>query len=274
MWVTWIHDPKMLNLTLAEQGAWWRLLALAQECGADGDIVKGNGASMSLDEIAICIHLTRKRDRADFNSMIEKMIGLSSLHWNHDTLIVTHFADRQAQVPSDAREAVRGRVRDHRERKRVTENPLPPLTTPVNNTIEGEEEEDIEGNGRKSVTSDSVCAAISQLYSENIGYIKPALAEEIRDFCEKYRGPVSWIKPAFKEAINRNKKSWHYVRTILEDWEEKGGPDDESKGQRGARGKQVGNGAGRGHPPPGARESGWKDVGSDEPDPAQAGDQS
>ncbi|GAH63343.1 unnamed protein product, partial [marine sediment metagenome] len=49
MWVEWIDDPKMLSLSLAQQGAWWRLLALAQKCMADGLLVKGNGAPLSLD---------------------------------------------------------------------------------------------------------------------------------------------------------------------------------------------------------------------------------
>ncbi|NVM23480.1 MAG: hypothetical protein HWN68_17075, partial [Desulfobacterales bacterium] len=51
MWVEWVDDPKMLSLTLAEQGVWWRLCTLAKKCMADGFLAKGNGAPLSLDEI-------------------------------------------------------------------------------------------------------------------------------------------------------------------------------------------------------------------------------
>jgi len=93
-----------------------------------------------------------------------------------------------------------------------------------------------------SIDIDILLAEISKLYSENIGFIKPALADELREFCGRFTGPVSWVKPAFKEAIKRNKKSWHYVSTILEDWEEKGGPDD-GDGRRNDRVKSTNNAA-------------------------------
>lgn len=84
------------------------------------------------------------------------------------------------------------------------------IDTPIDNTID----------------SNNLSAEISKLYSENIGFIKPALADDMREFCESFRGPVAWVKPAFREALSRNKKNWQYIRAILENWEEKGGPDD------------------------------------------------
>lgn len=88
-----------------------------------------------------------------------------------------------------------------------------------------------ENLSKENLSKDIYCKEISILYEENIGFIKPALAEEIKDFCENFSGPAPWIKLAFKEALSRNKKSWQYIRTILESWEEKGGPDDRTRGQ-------------------------------------------
>lgn len=119
------------------------------------------------------------------------------------------------------------------ERELTSTSKLPtPATEPVKKYI-------IENSKEILIESDKILAEISTLYSENIGVIKPALADELREFCESFRGPVAWIKPAFKEALSRNKKSWGYVRAILEDWEEKGGPDDDKD-----RGRP---GSGRGH---------------------------
>jgi len=130
MWTEWLHDPKMLGLTLAETGAWWKLVTLAQELAQDGRISTNNGLTLNLDEIANCLHLTRRADIKDMTRMIEKMQAHGGLHWDGATLVVTNFAKRQAQSPSTTREAVRDRVRRHRSLRRpasrecVTESPL------------------------------------------------------------------------------------------------------------------------------------------------------
>lgn len=127
MWVEWLDDLKMLSLSLAECGAWWKLVSLAQKCAADGAMVKDNGAPLSLAHIASTLRIATKADKKDFDSMIEKMTDQGSLHWNQNTLIITHFQDRQARTTSKTPEAVRDRVRRYRERQAlVTENPLQP----------------------------------------------------------------------------------------------------------------------------------------------------
>lgn len=127
MWVEWVDDPKMLSLSLAEQGAWWRLCTLAKKCTADGFLVKGRGAPLSLDEVADAIRIKTKADRRVFDSMVEKMTDQGSLHWRSNALVVTHFAERQAKTTSETPEAVRDRVRRYRERQALTENPLQEL---------------------------------------------------------------------------------------------------------------------------------------------------
>ncbi|GAH39858.1 unnamed protein product, partial [marine sediment metagenome] len=166
MWVEWIDDLKMLDLTLAEQGAWWRLVTLAKKCAADGALVKDNGTPLSLDDITSTLRIKTKADRKVFDAMIRKMIDQSSLHWNDNALTITHFAERQAKTSSQASEAVRERVRRFRERQKrnVTENSLHPLTTPT--TVKDiEAEVEVEGNalrnGVTSVTAEAVLAEIA-----------------------------------------------------------------------------------------------------------------
>lgn len=124
MWIEWIHDPKMLGLTLAETGAWWKLVTLAQQCVANGQLIKGNGSPLTLPEIANSLHISTPRDMKTLQSMIEKMEAAGSLAWNNHTLTVVHFEERQAKVASESKEAVRERVRRHRESRSVTDNPL------------------------------------------------------------------------------------------------------------------------------------------------------
>jgi DNA replication protein len=58
------------------------------------------------------------------------------------------------------------------------------------------------------------------LYEANIGIITPLLAEELKDAEKTY--PAEWIEPAFKEAVEHNKRNWRYISRILERWTTEG----------------------------------------------------
>jgi len=262
MWVEWIDDLKMLDLTLAEQGAWWRLVTLAKKCAADGALVKDNGTPLSLDEIASTLRIKTKTDRKVFDAMIRKLTDQGSLHWNDNVLVVTHFAERQAKTSSQASEAVRERVRRWRERQKgVTENPLHPLTTPTTiKDIEAEVEVECNAlrNGVTSVTAKAILAKIATLHEENFGIITPILSEKFKDFVENYRGPIEWIKEAFAEAVSNNVRKWVYVEKILDRWQQEGR-------EKHGRGVSPGRGAPahKQDPHAAAKKAGWK-VGGEE----------
>jgi DnaD/phage-associated family protein len=57
---------------------------------------------------------------------------------------------------------------------------------------------------------------IYQLYEDNVGLLTPLLAQELREAELTY--PANWIEDAFREAVGYNKRSWRYVRRILENW--------------------------------------------------------
>ena len=268
MWVEWVDDPKMLSLSLAEQGAWWRLCTLAKKCAADGFLVKGRGVPLSLDQITDAIRIKTKADRMVFDRMIQKMIDQGSLHWDHNVLVVTHFADRQAKRASETPEAVAERVRRYRERKAVTENPLQekkePASTPHPSQdidIDIDIDEDTECNVVTSlhrnggiVTPEAVLAEISRLHEENISIITPLLSEKFKDFAENYRGPLVWIKDAFAEAVTKNVRKWAYVEKILDNWQSEG------RKTHGEREKQEGTRAPAHRKDPLAvtKQRGWK----------------
>jgi len=63
-------------------------------------------------------------------------------------------------------------------------------------------------------------STIYALYEQNIGLLTPLLAEELREADESY--PAAWIEDAFREAVAQNKRSWRYVRRILENWASRG----------------------------------------------------
>jgi len=280
MWVEWVDDPKMLSLSLAEQGAWWRLCTLAKKCAGDGFLVKGRGTPLSLDEVADAIRIKTKADRRVFDSMVEKMTDQGSLHWSSNALVITHFAERQAKTTSETPEAVRERVRRYRERQAVTENPLQeplpssPLEPPITKDIDTEAEAEVtslhsvtcHGN---SVTFEPAIAEISKLHEQYFGIITPVLSEEFKDFVKNYRGPVEWIKEAFAEAVKYKNRRWQYVEAILYSWQEKGGPHADRREPGGER-EQLG--AGQRDPLATYREAGWEVVGEDEPE-TEAGNQ-
>ncbi|MBA7681753.1 hypothetical protein ES703_90093 [subsurface metagenome] len=237
MWVGWVDDIKMLDLTLAEQGAWWRLVTLAKKCTADGLLVKDNGDPLSLDEIASTLRIKSKADRKVFDAMIQKMADQGSLHWDSNVLVVTNFAQRQARTTSETPEAVRDRVRLHRERQALKKNnPLeePPPSSPLQppntlTSIDIEAEADVTSlhsvtrNGN-SVTAEPIIARISKLHEENFGILTSNLSTKMKNFAENYRGPIEWVDLAFAEAVKYKNRRWPYVEAILYTWQEKGGP--------------------------------------------------
>lgn len=57
---------------------------------------------------------------------------------------------------------------------------------------------------------------VFSLYEQNIGMLTPLIADELREAEATY--PPEWIEDAFREAVASNKRSWRYVRAMLEQW--------------------------------------------------------
>ncbi len=66
---------------------------------------------------------------------------------------------------------------------------------------------------------------IFTIYEENIGMVTPLVADELREAEQAY--PWPWIEDAFREAVDRNKRSWRYISRILERWATEGRGDGE-----------------------------------------------
>ncbi len=62
------------------------------------------------------------------------------------------------------------------------------------------------------------------LYEQNIGYMTPLIADQLRDL-EKSYAP-EWTEEAFEIAVSRNKRSLRYIQAILKRWETEGKQDD------------------------------------------------
>ncbi len=58
------------------------------------------------------------------------------------------------------------------------------------------------------------------LYQEHVGMLTPLIVSQLRDAEKQY--PAAWIRSAFVEAVEHNKRSWRYIARILERWREEG----------------------------------------------------
>ncbi len=85
----------------------------------------------------------------------------------------------------------------------------------------GEWPDGIESAGRPNVFT---------LYEQNIGMLTPLIAEELREAEHTY--PPEWVEEAFREAVSLNKRSWKYIRAILERWHSEGKGDQERRSTR------------------------------------------
>jgi hypothetical protein len=280
MWTEWLGDIKMDRLSLAEQGAWWRLYALAHECGhrdekrvgrdKKGKLTGGlvvAGQPLSLAEIMKSLKITEELDKATFNQMVEKMINAGNLHWKDDTLFITHYENEQ-RAATDTKEAIRQRVRDLREKQRAEKEKREPEKSPSPDIKEPEEEErgerkehhaqmcneklvthvqDTKSGNEKLVTPSDIIAEVTRLIIEtNREPLTEVVADRIRQFAEDYTGPLRWIEKAYKQAAV-HKRRWDYVQKIIQRWEDEGGPDDERERRDSARReRKEGSGAGAG----------------------------
>ena len=62
------------------------------------------------------------------------------------------------------------------------------------------------------------------LYEQNIGYMTPLIADQLRDMEKTY--PPDWVEEAFEIAVSRNKRALRYIQAILKRWESEGKTDD------------------------------------------------
>lgn len=61
---------------------------------------------------------------------------------------------------------------------------------------------------------------VYQLYEANIGSITPMIAEELKDAEADF--PAFWLEEAVRLAVEHNKRSWSYIRAILDRWQKEG----------------------------------------------------
>lgn len=61
---------------------------------------------------------------------------------------------------------------------------------------------------------------IFALYEANIGALTPLISEQLRDAEAEY--PAAWLEDALRLAVEHNKRSWRYIRAILERWQKEG----------------------------------------------------
>jgi DNA replication protein len=73
---------------------------------------------------------------------------------------------------------------------------------------------------------------IFELYEQNVGLLTPIIAEELTAATEEY--PAAWIDDAFRAAVASNRRSWRYIRAILERWAVEGKDDGQTIARRAA----------------------------------------
>jgi len=67
----------------------------------------------------------------------------------------------------------------------------------------------------------SVMKKLASNYEKEVGVISPTIAGEIGAFALSFlerKAPIEWIDEAFIEAASHNKRSWAYVKAILNRW--------------------------------------------------------
>jgi len=230
------RDPKIGSLTWAQRGIWSAILALAGEIDKRDKDDAEIGALGQSQEIAW--HLRCNEDELSDALLAFEERGM--VHHNDDTWYVTNYSDRQRRAPSQKRKAVARRVKAHREMKRECNEGVTSLeqgVTPADKTREDKirEEEKRQDKTRKekkrqeeqSLLSEFYQTSIKQ-YESNIGVIAPAQYNDIHDMLAELeeKGLETWWADAVGVAVDQNKRSWAYVRAVLNNCIKDGKPPD------------------------------------------------
>lgn len=269
MWTSWLGDIQMDRLSLAEQGAYWRLFSLCHDCGhvdKDGKLTGAlisAGAPLTLVEIIKSLKISDDLDKAIFMSMFEKMKVAGYLDHNGYTIYVTNYEESQ-RAATDTKADRSRRQRERRERlaeddKRKV-SPTPSLKENNNIYIRGET-----GHGKhhgisvtqsqtqelsshvKSVTngisvtvnkSSETLKEIMRCHDEYIGglinSVKSAKITDFSEFFDNNGGKIEWIEKGFA-AAPASKRQWDYIQAILQRYLDNGGPDDREKTNQSSR---------------------------------------
>ncbi len=105
------------------------------------------------------------------------------------------------------------------------------LNTPASREALGRMEG--QGQGRRQAVEDTLAMPVHKvelvhvqrpniftLYEQNIGPLTPLVADDLREAEIEY--PPQWIEDAMRQAVEYNKRSWRYVRGILQRWQTEG----------------------------------------------------
>jgi 5-methylcytosine-specific restriction endonuclease McrA len=99
VWTYWLHDPAMLRLKAAEEGAWFSLYTLAHVCGQEGKITYPSGKPIEKKVILQFTHIHTLYDRRAYSSMVKKMIESGWLRYDGDILLVVRYKEEQSAFP-------------------------------------------------------------------------------------------------------------------------------------------------------------------------------
>jgi DnaD/phage-associated family protein len=163
----------------------------------------GGGRSpawLALDELRQDPVLTRALGRAPGGARQALQDGLDAAVARASLLravVGYRDAEREVVAPNTAR----GRRALAALRARASAADAPPLPRPA---------------GGPSDERPSIFA----LYEANVGLVQPLIADELRQAAELY--PAAWIEDAFAQAVAYNRRSWRYVKRILERWATEG----------------------------------------------------
>lgn len=222
---TWIriYCDKWLEGTLREEslelrGAWADLLALAGkgQYSNTGEIKFSQKLGFSNDQITNILGTTADT----WERLKERLVETQRITCDPQTNIIVVLNWPVYQPIFDKRLYMRDYMRGRREReleeagKQAAEAKGPPAYIPP-----------VRQPGEEQDPVPTIIARIVQNYEAEIGLITALISQDLADFAQSYaanNAPIAWIDEAFAEAAKNNKRSWAYVRAILNAWIGKG----------------------------------------------------
>lgn len=209
-----VSDPKIGRLTDRQFRTCINLFAIAG--------IEDNGGV--LPNISDLTWRLRIKEDA-LNNDMQALARVGILKKSGDTWTVAKFDTRQAKPPSASKDAVRERVQRHRAKHgnddvttlHANGNALEEEVE-VEVEVELEEEVEVEVEKKKKDDFDPAFARALRAFENDISMISGSIAPDIADMWDLLttNGVSDWWFTAIEIAVASNKRSWSYVRGILQ----------------------------------------------------------
>lgn len=210
---------------------WVMLLAKAGKCNANGYIFLTENIPYTQDMLAAEFDF----EITTIQLALTSLMRLGMINLDESNLYVTGWEEHQnIEGLEKIREQNRKRVAKYREKQKLLDsNVTGNGIVTESNAIDKEEERDKEEDKEREIDKkeiENICRQLSSIWTSNgYGTLNKTLLDKLLADVEIYS--IEWVTKAIEIGNQRSKRTYSYLKGILENWKTEGIKNEKSKNE-------------------------------------------